>query len=342
MALWLWWDSQPGPELASPLSDYVGMDRIDLSAVSVLERQTDPAQAELRRQRIIAQCMTDRGVEFVVNRDAIDTGLPEAGSDQPPTGSRAWAETYGFGITTMAFEQDQVGQHLVGYRDSSTPVSAPNSSSDSALGSAPRPTSAIGQQNRAIFDALDQEARSAYLDALTGDPRVPTNITDELFADRPGVGGCLGEIQARAAAENRFYAEFGNEIDRLRSDLATDPRIQEHDRTVGRCVTAKGISYSGPGELHQRWADELRAIEALLDGLAVADSGVRPHLPAEAKARLITIQTEEIELAVATYDCGGDPATTDALYTSVAHGLEEAFVERHRQRLDEFRTDLTG
>lgn len=319
----MFWDTGDRDEFASPLSNYIGIDRAGANSGLTTLLQERDGLAEENAQRMIAQCMAESGFEY-----ATAGQRTEATREDQPADSREWAEIYGFGITTLAFSQQQVGQHLVGYQDNS--ATSPESAASTAA-------AAAAEENLAIFEQLDEGEKPRYLEALRGDPRVPDVASAEMYTAEPNATGCIAVIQQIAAVQSAFYSQFGDRLDDLQANVAADPRIAEHNSLVATCVTSKGLRYTESDQLYQRWSAELQAIQGSLDFGAVAGSGTKPQFSAESKARLITIQNEETELATAMYDCGADPTTTNALYASVAHDLEEEFIDRHRAELDSFK-----
>jgi hypothetical protein len=236
--------------------------------------------------------------------------------------SRDYAAIYGFGITTQAFSQTQVGQHLVGYPDPVEPADNPN------LG---------------IVNDLEPDQRVAYLQALTGTSSDGRPVTGEALALSARAGGCQGEALAHFEAQDRFYTEFADDLTVLRDEILADPRIVEHEQAVSECVTTDGLDYTPPTGLYQRWAPQLQEIRATLDTPVTVDDTIEtednpralPALPARAKAQLLSLQTEETALAVSVFNCGASPTETSDLYTQIAADHEQDFIRTHRQRLDQ-------
>jgi hypothetical protein len=307
---------------SSPLSAYLGFDRPDLDFAADAETEAAMGQAAEQHETLVAACMADSGYEY----EPADAEQTWTG---PDPGSRRYAETYGFGITTMAYSQTQVGDHLTGYPEPAEPAPDPN------------------------LDHLEQlpsDQRVGYLRTLTGatiDPDQP--ITADLLRHTTGDRGCHGQATDRSAELTAFYDTFGDDIDQLRREVFTDPAVVEHDRHIEDCVTGTGIDYTPTWDLYQRWAPALQQIhDQTVDDSADhsategADDGALPQLTAQARAELLTIQNEETELAVAVHDCGGTPTKTAAVLTEAAHRHEQAFITNNQARLDAFRTRATS
>ena len=105
---------EPGDQARSPLSNYVGLGQLDVNYRP--DSPTLIATAAAEREQLIAECMSEAGFDY--QPLTIATG----DRDGPDPATREYAETYGFGITTQAFSQTQVGQHLVGYPDPPGPT----------------------------------------------------------------------------------------------------------------------------------------------------------------------------------------------------------------------------
>ena len=56
-------------------------------------------------------------------------------------------------------------------------------------------------------------------------------------------------------------------------------------------------------------------------------------IPDEAKAKLAEIQAEEIALAKAVSDCGGNGEDQGKLYAEVSAEYEQEFIDTHADRL---------
>jgi hypothetical protein len=61
-----------------------------------------------------------------------------------------------------------------------------------------------------------------------------------------------------------------------------------------------------------------------------------PKLSDEAKATLGEIQADELELAVAVQECGGNDADRASVYQEVTIEYEERFIEENRAALDAY------
>jgi hypothetical protein len=305
-------------ETGSPLSEYLGFDRADLNFASAQETSEQITEAEQERQAAIAECMADYGFDY-------EPVEPASSAVSPPPGSREYAQVYGFGITTMAYSQAQVGDHLAGY---------------------PEPIEAPANPNLARVEALEPGQRSTYVETLTGAPPDSVEpVSADLLHGSTDAGGCQGQATADAAAHQAFYAEFAEDIDHLRQQILADPAVVEHQQRIETCVTDAGIEYTPTHDLHQRWAPTLHQIhDRTIDTQAPgpesdAPTRLLPRLSAQSRAELLTIQNEETELAVTVFDCGGSPAETADILTEVANRHEQAFITDNQTRLEAFKAE---
>ncbi len=298
------------PSFGSPLSDYVRFKRLDLDFSVGTDTSDVIAESQQNFEEDVAECMAAAGLNYEVTpaEDLTNDGMDPA--------SREWAETYGFGVSTRVFRQSQVGPRLVGYPD---------------IGTAPPEEN----PNLDPVNQMEPAERAVFLNVLTGQSAEDPDrlATTEDFVAGPDAAGCQGEVQGPVARTVDFYLHFGTELADLRQAVLSDPDAEAFRAEIETCVVEAGVPYLDPASLYDAWSDELAIINS---GLQFSDGGGNPELSAEAKARLITLQNQETELATAVYDCGGDPTSTAELYTGIAAEHEERFIEEHRERLDQF------
>ena len=333
-------------EAGSPLAEFLGQDLFGADGFD------EAAFAEEQRQReeAIAACMADQGFEYIPR----DTSAFAAAvrPDDIEFDSREYAETYGFGITTERYSQEEVGPELVGHRFAAF---------EEAMEDDP---------NADIVEAMDDGTREAYYAALYGDEDLfgdfdPETMTDEeleelesSFTFEPQ--GCDGEAWADNA-NNDFFQEFDEELTELYRAVEDDPRLQQRQDEVSECVAEEGFEFSGLDEdgytaLYTRFEEDLNRIEEMIGGFPGEDltdedfatmseeeleaifNAPREFTP-EARELLGELQRQETELAVAVYDCGGSFGANEDLFREVSAEYEQRFLDEHADRLAQYRAD---
>ncbi len=348
--------SEDGPqsfediEYTSPIMDFLGVDT---------DFQSDDAEAEFAAQateaeEVIAQCMREEGFEYT---PVDQTQFTSFGFDNEdlPWGSRAWTEKYGFGITTQRFSQSEVGPDLIGYDDSAFEEESGE----------------FVDPNQDYLDSLSPNEQDAYYEALYGDePDLGPDATEEEWNEAyenyqptgcqakawEGEDGVFGN-----SPEAKFYEEFGDELDDLYERLEADPRVAEHLTKVSDCLAEDGLEYSGDMEdLYQEYESKLSGIgpdysqdpfeAAGLDPSTMSEEEIDEffetqysvELTEEDKIALGELQTEEIELAVAVWDCDGSNLQMEVLFSEIRVEYEEEFLANNADRLSGFEAPAEG
>lgn len=298
-------ETNPGP-----IAEFLG-----ISDPGGADGEQQYLEEERNRQEFIRQCMAEQGFEYTPVEPA------EAGSTGTSAewGTRAWTETYGFGLSTLLFSQDNVGPDLVGF----------DASGVTAAGTDP---------NQAAMEAMDETERAAYQDALYGGGMAydESMTDDELAAAEagtdPGGLGCEGRAYSEAPASNeqQFYDDFSDELNDLYARVSLDPRIVAADAEVEACMAGTGLAYASEDEFTAAILPELAEMGASSD---TTDALGEPELSDADRERLAEIQAEEIEVATTLEDCGGGRTMWD-LEREVTFEYEQQFLDEHAGELD--------
>ncbi len=222
--------STPEPSTPGPLEAYLG--------AAGLERTQGEAAAELaEREDAIASCMAAEGFDYVPV--VMVPGSFEA-SDDPPRGSRGFAEVYGYGAWRAP--EIEPGQYTYQLDESA---------------------------NTAYRESLSPEARAAYDVALMGRA---TDLGDGIVS-YDGMG-CIETPWLRGSAEAEYLRGVQQEVsDHLQSLWdGEDPRLAEVDATWASCMRDAGYDDASPRAAESRVLDELMAAyEAASDAPVPAD-----------------------------------------------------------------------
>jgi len=321
----------------SPLADYMGIE--DLWAGGDDASMAAFAEQEQKLQESIAECMAGKGFEYhPVDTSAIMRFVDgEEGLDPE---SREWVEKYGFGVTTQAFSQTQVGPNLVGHPDFEEAMFDEE-----------------GDPNFAYVQSLNESEREAYETALYGGSLGPmtfdeTMTEEEVDAhfDDSGFGpeGCLGDAYGLGedGGPEGLFAEFGEELESMYMSLESDPRFVEAMADVESCVTEKGLDFVSPPDAWEHWSSDVDDMQDVLwsdnetsfdEAMSEDFNAKPPELSDEMKAKLGELQEQEITMALAVYDCGGSEEKMGQLAHEIRIELEHQFIEEHKEELDKFK-----
>ena len=294
----------------SPIANYLGIG----SGYSV--------EAQIRFEEAVLACMSAQGFEYTpVPVSAESFGLPTE-PDGPVFGTDEWVETYGFGISTRAFSQGEVGPDLMG-----RPYTPSTSEED--------------DPNLAYRDSLPPEAQAAYDSALYG------HVDDR--RREPGETGGTSDtscIQEATTEHNggvdlqSFNQLFHNELLAIGDSVQVHPRVEAARDEASQCLSDSGLDITRFDQV------EAHIDEQLMEVLAVngpQSSDLEPgegELSQDARDLLGQIQAEEIALAVAFRECEApneaDNGLGDPLFIEVRIELEEQFLLDNQDRLEAF------
>lgn len=235
--------------------------------------------------------------------------------------STEWAERFGFGASTLAFAQEQVGPDLVGIAiDTPDPDDDPNAD---------------------YLAGLSDADREAYNEALYGDSVVTPVMSDE-EAQQVGEemmlnpSGCLAEAQNDMFGADAMSTliELGPDLQELYDEIYNDPRIVELEDEVRACVSDQGLEYIPTAEVYEYFGGKVAPLQA---ELGFGPSEELPTLDEEQRATLAEIQAEEVALAVAVDGCTQDDKFDDTA-EAVRLEYEQRFVDENQARIDELTT----
>lgn len=339
-------------EYESPLMDFLGVDTsTDFNSD---ESQAQFAEETTKIEESIAQCMREQGFEYTpLDQSAFTTFA--TGDDDLPWGSRAWTEKYGYGITTQRFSQTQVGPDLVGWNDEQAAAFEESGDTD---------------PNQAYVESLAPADQDAYYEALWGnEPELEPDATEEEWEEAYAnfePTGCQAEAWEASdtfgGPEQDFYMEFGDEIDDLYERLEADPRVADHISEVTSCMAERGLDYSTNNmeELYDKYETAMADIGPNMFGDPLIEAGLDPEdmTPEEIdefyestfdaelsdgdKELLGQLQAEEIEHAIATWDCNGSDLQLEVLFSEIRIEYENDFLAENADRLSEFEATAEG
>jgi hypothetical protein len=342
----------------SPLEEY-------LSPSSTGNGNAEYEAKEKKVQEIVAGCMADQGFDYV----PFVYPMPSSPAmDDLDFASRAWAEKYGYGISTtnsaMPGSAESVAdpnQAIVDAMSDSqreayytalwgggsyfdpglTSSAAAASTADAVPGTSPSPSSEAG--------ATPQDSTGAD---STGADSAALSVPEESIAEMPTMSmadqGCTGKAQAEVYgdtdAQHQEFQPMWDAYNNLFSQLENDDRIKAAEKAWVDCMAGAGhpgfkAVWDASQQANDRWA-ELNGWPTSTDGGDVAQStAMEPVTPAPDK--VAEFKAYEIDIALDDWDC-----KQSSEYTKVSDeiriALEEQFIEEHRAELERYRDAMNG
>ncbi len=275
-------------------------------------------------------------------------------NEELPYGSKEWVEKYGFGVTTQWYPESMVAPEAVGYPDEG--VGGEMETHE--------------DPNAAYLDSLTESEQDAYYEALHGDePEIDESMTEEeidaAYEDYEPTG-CYNTAWEEAFGGgqdlNTFYNTYGDEIEDMYTRMEADPRIVEAEEQVRSCVEGEGVTYVSETDAYEYFEPKLAELDNTLYGGEQAqveppegfeewsaedqdawweENYSEPEVTSEQKAQLAELQKEEIDAAVANYNCGGGYQQQAKLYQEVMTDYENEFLETHADDLAQYEGSLS-
>lgn len=342
----------------SPLSEF-----LDPGSNSGDDGMTAAADREKKIQELVATCMADQGFEYEPFVYPMDT--TKSPMDDLDYSSRAFAEKYGYGISTMdhasistaestvvdpnqaiveAMSESELQAYYAALYGSGMMAEAfPSEESASEVPAAP--SSAPQTPDAAAAVSSSSSGTSA--------PEAPVSIPEQSMVEPSMVTmadqGCTGQAQAEVygdpdAQQTQFQGLF-DAMNQMYTDIEKDPRTKSAiDAWIG-CMADAGHAgyteiYGATNEANEKWG-EINGWDSEASG-AVASSSASTAVPAGPPADEVAAFTAyEIALATADFDC---KQSSD--YAKVADEVriaaEEKFLTDHRAELEQYRDAMNG
>lgn len=305
---------------------------------------------EARIQEAIRACMAEAGFEY-------QPMLPPEGSFMvgEEWDEEEYVRTQGFGITTWYGNEDTTVTTMM-----EEEWVDPNQEMLEAMSES---------EQTAWWEALHgtQEENDALMETEV-DP-----ATGEEYQTMTGYGpGCYGEAAEAEygdmEANNELWEELGPAMDAMYQQVQADPRIVELEEAWSACMSERGYDYESTTAMQEViWTDFQERFDAIVgpDGgyadpfagwtqaeidaffeektqeeidafFAEAEQASRANVDNEALAAL---QQEEIDLAVADFECRGDYYE---VYQEISEEYEADFIAENREILEEIREAQDG
>ena len=277
---------------------------IPVSDPDALTDQTTQLQVEAERR--IAECMRAQGFEYTPVDYSQFAELDAAIAFD----GKEFAEEYGFGVATS------IGGDFAGIAEG------------------------FSDPNGDYLSSLSAGEQEAYFNALVGGS-LTIDSFDEAQDFEPA--GCQGEAYEAAFGSFASFDEFGDELDAMEEQIASDPRVVEANASWAACMFDRGYGYTDAedarSDIERRYDELVRsdtgggfpegAVEGADDdggdgGGVIIMGG--PIFSPETQAEVDELGAEEREVAVASWECEQPIA---AVLDEVRIGYELRFVEQY-------------
>jgi len=344
-------------EIDSPLFDLLGFDPTSFEDI-------DYEQAERDRQLLVVECMADQGFEYQVPNYDFDFSFAGPSIDADiEWGTRKYAETYGYGISTFIVDE------ISSFADQPSPEDFPEDPNQAYLaflseGERDAWNAALYGQEPTFFDVVDDEGNPLNPD--TGE----MYTEDEMQAFWEDYdGGCssagyddgsfLGEDQARITA---FYEQFDDLMQDMNERIENDPRVTELTDGWVRCMADKSYTFTDPNDTYTDISARMDPIWDAVYGSGAGFGGgfdipdldpevaeamtdeeleefysdfapQAPEITPEIQAQIDEINAYEIGVAVADHDC---TKPIIAAYVEVQREAEEQFIADNQGAITAF------
>lgn len=318
------------------------------------EQEAQWRDEEARRQELIRACMAEEGFDYTPVKQ------PEGNFQTwTPEDEEEMVRTQGFGITTWYGNEDQFEGDFEEWVD-------PNQEMIDAMSETER---------EAYYEAL-WGSEEEQMEGATTEVDPETGEEYQVFEGDFFGAGCEGEaseeIYGDQSGGQDLWEELGPEMEAMYERVQADPRIVELDEEWSKCMADAGYEYESQNQMYETiyeptagslqarfdeivgpnggWVDPMEGwtqeeIDAFFEEktqdeidafFEQAQEQSRADIDEEALAAL---QQEEIDLAVAAFECRGDYYD---VYQEVAEEYEADFIAANRETLEKIREAQGG
>lgn len=311
------------------------------------EAQARFRDEEARRQELIRACMAEEGFDYT-------PVMPPDSSFQAfgPGDEEEMARTQGFGITTWYGNEEQFEQDME-WED-------PNQEMIESMSDSER-------------DAYYEALHGTEEEQMEGSTTETDPETGEEMTVIEGFGaGCEGEASEEVYGDQsetqELWEELQPEMEALNERIEADPRMVEYNEEWSACMAEAGFEYESRQQMFESIFEEFQqrldeivgqggggqdpfagwsqeeieefmeenTQEEIEEFVEEAREEAQENIDQEALAEL---QQEEIDLAVANYECGGD---FNEVYQEVSAEYEVDFIDDNREILEQIREAQGG
>jgi hypothetical protein len=335
-------ETTTGDDGEESLADFFGYGDDDPEAA-----QARYVDEESTRQELIRACMAEEGFDYTPVQPPEDSFQVFGPEDEEER-----VRTQGFGVTTWYGNEEQFDRGIEWEDPNQEMIDAMSESERTAY-------------QEALYGTEEEQMEGATTET---DPE-----TGEEYTMVEGFGaGCDGEASEEVYGDqnqvNELWEELGPQMEAMYERVQADPRIVDFNVEWAECMAEAGFDYESRDDMYETVFDDFQArmdelvgpnggfgdpfegwseaeIEAFFEEktedeinafFEEAQDSAQSDVDEEALAAL---QQEEIDLAVADFECGSD---FNDLYTEVSADYEADFIEENRDLLEQVRDAQGG
>ncbi|MBI9114176.1 hypothetical protein [Sanguibacter suaedae] len=274
----------------------------------------DWAAQEAEIENLVAQCMTDKGFEYIPAPASSTTVVTE--DDMDEYGTEEWVAENGYGFSMNEEPEDLEGEEVEEeYVDPNAPY----------------------------VESLSESAAAEYYEALNG-PDIWSDMTEEEMEEYVydwKEGGCYGAAQHEVNGETDAYsdeehAEVTEAMDALYTEMSNDPRMTALNDEWAECMADAGYpEYATPDEAMEAAMNAHNALwEEASTGAVDEETGEFPEdFTGPSDEALAEAREMEIAIAVADFGCK-EEVDWEQESLKVQFELEKQFVQDYKPQLD--------
>ena len=290
-----------------------------LDASEQRSQQEEQARLDAEHREMeafIAACMAEYGFDYIPNEQGGSRIFFHDDEDGPQWGTRHFAETYGFAISTDPWGWNDRDADF-GHEEWFDP-------------------------NQEQLEAMSEAEQAAWWEALWGPPQEPDEDGNWPEWD-PMQAGCAGRAQADRWQDPVQDDEFGwlaDEMNRVWEAADADPRMTRLQSDWASCMADAGHGeFPDQNTMHNALWEEWQVVQgqdpSIWEGWDWEAFPDGPTFPEPDPAEVEAFTAREIAVAVADFDCR-DELNFDAVQVEVHHDHQQQFVDRHGDALEQW------
>ena len=237
-----------------------------------------------QRDDVIANCMSTTGFQYFPDAPEVVVSFYDGFDEERNT--REWAEIYGFGITTLRYQAGTVGPRITGY-PGNPPARPPDSDEES-------------DPFNNYLVSLGEDGQAEYWTALYGTTPKSADFSEEKF-----MASCAGQAEiAVPEFENTDNVQLASvDPTGLLDRAEASPEFIGLEQQGSRCLRDAGHDFSSEvdarGSIVQAEFDMDQRLGFIGDPANLQGTAADDFIES-----MQAIQEQEIEAALAVWDCG--------------------------------------
>lgn len=288
--------------MKSPLQEY-------MSAIYGNYDQESFDKQQKQIEELVASCMAKEGFEYIPNDNSGGMVISSA-DDMEDRETREWVAANGYGAAQTPEQMQEQSTESQSYTD----------------------------PNQDYVASLSESEQAAFYETLYGKGPSEEELNDDgSYEYNWETGGCQGaaqhEIQGEQAYDDEQYKPLFEAMNELYTKVSTQPEMTKLDAEWSSCMADAGYaSFKTKFEAAQSIYDKVNKI---YEEASTGSENGEWKIDEKAMAAL---HEEEIELALADFDCAEKTDYTNASL-KIQFELERQFIKDNKAELDSLMAD---